>query len=147
MRYPVYLVILSKYYFFSVGGVHIQAFHTVFDYLALAQVSNIDLDHLALAQAFHTVFVRGVPDLDPDQPEAARFVNLIDVLYVDMSHVIHTRTHARTHARTRTHTHTHTHTHAQMHARAHTQTQNHHTITHKHPISCTRTYTQTHPPQ
>ena len=38
-------------------------------------------DYLALAQTFHTVFLRGVPALEPDQPQAARFVNLLDVLY------------------------------------------------------------------
>jgi cell division protein ZapE len=39
-------------------------------------------DYLALAARFHTVFLEGVPVLDPDKRnEAARFITLIDALY------------------------------------------------------------------
>jgi cell division protein ZapE len=39
-------------------------------------------DYLAIAQRFHTVFLEGVPVLEPDKRnEAARFVTLIDALY------------------------------------------------------------------
>ena len=38
-------------------------------------------DYLALARDFDTVFLRGVPELKPHQVQAARFVNLVDVLY------------------------------------------------------------------
>ena len=39
-------------------------------------------DYLALAEAFHTVFLEGVPRLGPEnRNEAARFVNLIDALH------------------------------------------------------------------
>ena len=45
-------------------------------------------DFLALAGAFHTVFLRGVPALDPSQPEAARFVNFLDVMYERGRHIV-----------------------------------------------------------
>ena len=39
-------------------------------------------DYLAIAQAFHTVFLEGIPRLTPDRRnEAKRFVTLIDALY------------------------------------------------------------------
>jgi cell division protein ZapE len=39
-------------------------------------------DYLAMAEAFHTVFLEGVPTLGPEnRNEAARFVTLIDALY------------------------------------------------------------------
>jgi cell division protein ZapE len=39
-------------------------------------------DYLAVAQAFHTVFLEDVPKLTPDRrEEARRFVILIDALY------------------------------------------------------------------
>lgn len=39
-------------------------------------------DYLAIAHAFHTLFVDGVPVLDPERRDSARrFVNLIDTLY------------------------------------------------------------------
>jgi cell division protein ZapE len=39
-------------------------------------------DFLAIARRFHTVFVDGVPILDPDRrDEVKRFINLIDTLY------------------------------------------------------------------
>ncbi|MDO1560206.1 cell division protein ZapE [Brevundimonas sp. 2R-24] len=39
-------------------------------------------DYLAVAEAFHTLFLEGVPHLDPSRREAARrFVTLIDALY------------------------------------------------------------------
>merc|ERR1719201_228514 len=38
-------------------------------------------DYLALANTFHTIVLRGVPVLKSYQAEAARFVNLVDVLY------------------------------------------------------------------
>ena len=39
-------------------------------------------DYLAIAQAFHTVIIVGIPQMGPDQRnEAARFVTLIDALY------------------------------------------------------------------
>jgi cell division protein ZapE len=39
-------------------------------------------DYLAIAREFHTVFLEGVPQLDPARRnEAARFVSLVDALY------------------------------------------------------------------
>ena len=39
-------------------------------------------DYLAIAQAYHTVILVGIPRLGPDmRNEAARFVTLIDALY------------------------------------------------------------------
>ena len=39
-------------------------------------------DYLALAQAYHTVIVVGIPVMDRDmRNEAARFVTLVDALY------------------------------------------------------------------
>jgi len=40
------------------------------------------LDFLALAHAFHTIFIDGIPVIDPSRRDVARrFVNLIDTLY------------------------------------------------------------------
>jgi cell division protein ZapE len=39
-------------------------------------------DYIAIARAYHTVLIDGIPKLGPDQRnEAKRFINLIDVLY------------------------------------------------------------------
>ena len=59
----------------AVGGVAFVEFND------LCKGATGASDYLALAKAFHTVFLRGVPSLESDQPQAARFVNLIDVLY------------------------------------------------------------------
>ena len=40
------------------------------------------LDYLKLAEAFHTIFIEGIPQLGPEKRnEARRFINLIDTLY------------------------------------------------------------------
>ncbi len=54
----------------------------VFSFKRLCGEARGAADYLAIAQAYHTVIVVGIPRLGPDQRnEAARFVTLIDALY------------------------------------------------------------------
>jgi len=54
----------------------------VFSFKRLCSEARGAADYLAIAQAYHTVIVVGIPRLGPDQRnEAARFVTLIDALY------------------------------------------------------------------
>ena len=66
----------------AVGGV------AFVDFDDLCKGNTGAADFLALAGAFHTVFLRGVPALDPSQPEAARFVNFLDVMYERGRHIV-----------------------------------------------------------
>lgn len=54
----------------------------VFSFKRLCGEARGAADYLAVAQAYHTVIIVGVPRMGPDQRnEAARFVTLIDALY------------------------------------------------------------------
>ena len=54
----------------------------VFSFKRLCGEARGAADYLALAQAYHTVIVVGIPQMDRDmRNEAARFVTLIDALY------------------------------------------------------------------
>ncbi len=54
----------------------------VFSFRRLCGEARGAADYLAIAQAYHTVIIVGIPQLGPDQRnEAARFVTLIDALY------------------------------------------------------------------
>jgi cell division protein ZapE len=54
----------------------------VFSFKRLCAEARGASDYLAVAQAYHTVILVGIPRLGPDQRnEAARFVTLIDALY------------------------------------------------------------------
>jgi len=54
----------------------------VFSFKRLCAQARGASDYLAIAQAYHTVIVVGIPRLGPEQRnEAARFVTLIDALY------------------------------------------------------------------
>jgi cell division protein ZapE len=54
----------------------------VFSFKRLCSEARGAADYLALAQAYHTVIVVGIPQMGPDmRNEAARFVTLIDTLY------------------------------------------------------------------
>ena len=54
----------------------------VFSFKRLCSEARGAADYIAIAQAFHTVIIVGIPRLGPDQRnEAARFVTLIDALY------------------------------------------------------------------
>ena len=54
----------------------------VFSFKRLCGEARGAPDYLAIARAYHTVFVVGIPGLGPDQRnETARFVTLIDALY------------------------------------------------------------------
>ncbi|WP_324743142.1 cell division protein ZapE [Tsuneonella sp. CC-YZS046] len=54
----------------------------VFSFKRLCRQPLGAADYLAIAQAYHTIIVVGVPQLGPDdRNEAARFVTLIDALY------------------------------------------------------------------
>lgn len=54
----------------------------VFSFKRLCGEARGAADYLAIAQAFHTVLIVGIPLMGPDmRNEAARFVTLIDVLY------------------------------------------------------------------
>ncbi|MFA7588512.1 MAG: cell division protein ZapE [Novosphingobium sp.] len=54
----------------------------VFSFKRLCTEARGASDYLAIAQAYHTVIIVGIPRLGPDQRnEAARFVTLIDALY------------------------------------------------------------------
>jgi len=54
----------------------------VFSFKRLCAEARGAADYLALARAFHTVFIVGIPQMGPDnRNEAARFVTLIDALY------------------------------------------------------------------
>ena len=54
----------------------------VFSFKRLCGEPRGAADYLAVAQAYHTVILVGVPQMDPDnRNEAARFVTLIDALY------------------------------------------------------------------
>ena len=54
----------------------------VFSFKRLCAEARGAADYLAVAQAYHTVILVGVPQLSPDnRNEAARFVTLIDALY------------------------------------------------------------------
>ncbi len=54
----------------------------VFSFKRLCGEARGAADYLAIAQAYHTIILVGVPQMGPDQRnEAARFVTLIDALY------------------------------------------------------------------
>ncbi len=54
----------------------------VFSFKRLCGEARGAADYLAIAQAYHTVILVGIPQLGPDmRNEAARFVTLIDALY------------------------------------------------------------------
>ena len=54
----------------------------VFSFRKLCAEARGAADYLAIAQAYHTVIIVGIPQMGPDQRnEAARFVTLIDALY------------------------------------------------------------------
>jgi cell division protein ZapE len=54
----------------------------VFSFKRLCGEARGAADYLALAQAYHTIILVGIPQLGPDtRNEAARFVTLIDALY------------------------------------------------------------------
>jgi cell division protein ZapE len=54
----------------------------VFSFKKLCAQARGAPDYLAIARAYHTVILVGIPRLGPDQRnEAARFVTLIDALY------------------------------------------------------------------
>ncbi|WP_379546605.1 cell division protein ZapE [Qipengyuania sp. DSG2-2] len=54
----------------------------VFSFKRLCSEARGAPDYLAIAQAFHTVIIVGIPQMGPDmRNEAARFVTLIDALY------------------------------------------------------------------
>ncbi len=54
----------------------------VFSFKRLCGEARGAPDYLAIARAFHTVIIVGIPQMGPDQRnEAARFVTLIDALY------------------------------------------------------------------
>lgn len=54
----------------------------VFSFKRLCGEARGAADYLAVAQAYHTVIIVGIPRMGPDQRnEAARFVTLIDALY------------------------------------------------------------------
>ncbi len=54
----------------------------VFSFRRLCGEARGAPDYLAIARAYHTVFIVGIPTLGPDQRnETARFVTLIDALY------------------------------------------------------------------
>jgi len=54
----------------------------VFSFKRLCQQARGAPDYLAIAQAYHTVFLVGIPQMDKSmRNEAARFVTLIDALY------------------------------------------------------------------
>jgi cell division protein ZapE len=54
----------------------------VFSFKRLCSEARGAADYLAIARAYHTVIIVGIPQMGPDQRnEAARFVTLIDVLY------------------------------------------------------------------
>jgi len=53
-----------------------------FQFADLCEKPLGSLDYLAIARAFHTVMISGIPKLSPSRrDEARRFVNLIDTLY------------------------------------------------------------------
>jgi len=55
---------------------------SVFSFKRLCREARGAADYIALAEAFHTVILVGVPRLGPDRRnEAARFVTLVDALY------------------------------------------------------------------
>lgn len=54
----------------------------VFSFKKLCEQARGAPDYLAIAQAFHTVIIVGIPQMDKDmRNEASRFVTLIDALY------------------------------------------------------------------
>ena len=54
----------------------------VFSFRRLCQQPRGAADYLAIARAYHTVFIVGIPQMDRDmRNEASRFVTLIDALY------------------------------------------------------------------
>jgi len=54
----------------------------VFSFKRLCSEARGAPDYLAIARAYHTVILVGIPKMGPDQRnEAARFVTLIDALY------------------------------------------------------------------
>ena len=54
----------------------------VFSFRKLCAEARGAADYLAIARAYHTVIIVGIPQMGPDQRnEAARFVTLIDALY------------------------------------------------------------------
>jgi cell division protein ZapE len=54
----------------------------VFSFKRLCREARGAPDYLAIAQAYHTVFIVGIPQMDKDmRNEASRFVTLIDALY------------------------------------------------------------------
>ena len=54
----------------------------VFSFKRLCGEARGAADYLAVARAYHTVIVVGIPKMGPDRRnEAARFVTLIDALY------------------------------------------------------------------
>lgn len=54
----------------------------VFSFKRLCKEARGAADYLAIARAFHTVIIVGIPQMGPDmRNEAARFVTLIDALY------------------------------------------------------------------
>lgn len=54
----------------------------VFSFAKLCRAARGAPDYLAIARAFHTVILVGIPQMGPDlRNEAARFVTLIDALY------------------------------------------------------------------
>ncbi len=54
----------------------------VFSFKRLCAEARGAADYLAIAQAYHTVIIVGIPQMGPDQRnEAVRFVTLIDALY------------------------------------------------------------------
>ena len=54
----------------------------VFSFKRLCAEARGAADYLAIAQAYHTVIIVGIPKMGPDKRnEAARFVTLIDALY------------------------------------------------------------------
>jgi cell division protein ZapE len=54
----------------------------VFSFKRLCQEARGAADYLAIARAYHTVFIVGIPIMGPEsRNEAARFITLIDALY------------------------------------------------------------------
>ena len=54
----------------------------VFSFKRLCEQPRGAPDYLAIAQAYHTVIIVGIPQMDKDmRNEASRFVTLIDALY------------------------------------------------------------------
>ncbi len=61
---------------------HVAGGHLRATFVSLCGAALGAGDYLAIAQAFHTVFLEDVPQLGPEnRNEAARFVSLIDALY------------------------------------------------------------------